>query len=220
MSMDEAGSSYLDDEAFFAIRTKYVAVYDRWESANSVFGFVDLFRCEWLRSNALSGSIGTAHLYRSPRGNYIEYMTWVVTLPHTENGAQTVQECALFVHPRRAAKWFSLSPENAPEDLRPLVPEWKGPESGSLSFQFPSMVLYLEGDENLPGKLGKAIAVARKAKEENRICTFEDYRLDRARRGDHARSVVTRNLGRWRLLKERVSLDSRDNNTFKHESLY
>ena len=61
--------------------------------------------------------------------------------------------------------------------------------------------LYLEDDENLPGKLGAAIVVARKSKEGNRLCAITDYRLGRVRRGGYPRSVDTSIVGGWELLR-------------------
>ena len=166
----------------------YVPVYDARKSPSMIIGFIDVHRCEFLSWSDLSGFAGDAFLCRTPRGVYFELVTWLATLPHTENNVKKLEECAFFVSPRCAAAWFNTDPEEAPEDLRPHVAEsYRPPDLPLLS----SPGWYLWGEKELPGKLGAAVAMARKTREESQLCPSSRSLLFSARKEGPARSVST-----------------------------
>ena len=112
MSMDEAqGSHGSDEQPVRNIRASYVPVFELWVSPKVIVGFIDVNRCEYLRATGQPGSVGDVVLCRTPRGFYLEYVKWSVIVPHTENRLQRSLEYTVFVHPRGAAKWFVLTPE-------------------------------------------------------------------------------------------------------------
>jgi len=128
----------------------YVPVYDARESPSKIIGSIDVLRCEFLRETDLPECHGDAALCRTPRGVYFGLVIWPATLPHTENKVKRLVECAFFVSPRYAAAWFTADPEQAPEDLRPLVAQYDFTEAPTAPFFDPPATTAPEADSRTP----------------------------------------------------------------------